>query len=139
MDKTTRIGNVQTKRMNTNLPLGFLLVGLLLVSLLAMQETGCKGAPPEEKPADKMAMSIAAYWKSLFKDDPAKEAEFERIQAEFRAGKHSLALTEMKELLNGSPEAPWVEAVEFTMAQAWMVLRQSAPGRAGLGSSQPVV
>jgi TolA-binding protein/peroxiredoxin len=112
------------KKRKISPPAVSLLVGLLLTSSMALPMPGCKSTPPEETRAQKPAMSLPEYWQSLFEGDPENKAAFDRMKAEFRTGKHSLALTEMKELLKRSPEAPWTEAVEFYMAQAWTVLRQ---------------
>jgi len=127
MEKTAWTGQTPMKRPKKTFPFGFLVLGLFLLSLVTVSMPGCKGAPPEERPADKPKVSTRQYMRSLFKDDPESWKEFERIQAEFRTGKHSLAIGELRQLMKRSPQAPWVEAVEFYLAQAWMLLRKHGP------------
>jgi len=127
MEKTEWTGQMPMKRRKKMFPFGFLVLGLFLLSLVTVSMPGCKGAPPEERTADKPKVSTSQYLRSLFEDDPESWKEFERIQAEFRTGKHSLAIGELRQLMKRSPEAPWVEAAEFYLAQAWMLLRKQGP------------
>jgi len=124
MKKIWRIGEKQSKRWKQVLPTGLFVVGLSLVPLIAVTLHACKGSSSEKKPAEEPEVSIREYWQSLFKDDPESQKEFERIQAEFRTGKHSLATQDLQELLKRSPQAPWAEAVELYLGQAWTLLRQ---------------
>ncbi len=104
---------------------GLVLCGLFLVAVFVVPMAGCKGASTDDKVSARDAeMPISEYWQSLFKNDPESRKEFERIQAEFRTGKQSLGFRDLKELLERSPQAPWAEAVEYYLAQAWTVLRQ---------------
>jgi TolA-binding protein/peroxiredoxin len=112
------------ERSKTVVPLGLMLFGLFLLVVFVTVVSGCKDSAPQEQPRTEPEMSIKEYWQSLFKDDPESEKEFKRIQGEFLTGKHSLAFQEIQGLLNRSPQAPWTEAVEFYVAQAWTALRQ---------------
>jgi len=124
MEETGRTGQKQMERCKTVVPFGLMLFGILLVALFTATVNGCKGSAPPEQPGAEPEMSINEYWQSLFKDDPESQKEFSRIQGEFRTGKHSLAFQDIQELLKRSPQAPWAEAVEFYVAQAWTALRQ---------------
>jgi len=124
MKKTGWTGQKRMEGWKPVVPLGFMLLGLLLVAVLLAAVPGCKGSGPQEQSRTEPEMSTREYLQSLFKEDPESEKEFERIQGEFRMGKHSLAFQNLQELLKRSPQAPWTEAVEFYLAQAWTALRQ---------------
>jgi TolA-binding protein/peroxiredoxin len=124
MEKTGWTGQKRMEGWKTVVPLGFMLLGMLLVAVFAASAPGCKGPAPQEAARTEPEMSINEYWQSLFKDDPENQNEFKRIQGEFRMGKHSLAFQDIQELLERSPQAPWTEAVRFYVAQAWTALRQ---------------
>ena len=127
MEKTGWTGQMPMKRRKKIFPYGLPLSGLLILYLVTVPMPGCKGSPPEEKAADTSNFSSTEYVRSLFQDDPESWKEFERLQAEFRGGKHSLAMGELRQLMERSPQAPWVEAVDFYLAQAWMLLRKQGP------------
>ncbi len=124
MEKTGWTGKKLMERWKTMVPFGFMPFGLFLVAVFVVTVPGCKGSSPEEPSPQEPKISITEYWQSLFRNDPESQKEFKRIQGEFRTGKRSLALRDLQELLKGSPQAPWTEAVEFYLAQAWTVLRQ---------------
>lgn len=124
MEKTEWTGQKRMEKWNPVVPLGLMLLGMFLVAVFVAAVPGCKGSAPQEQSQTEPEMSIKEYWQSLFKDDPESRKEFERIQGEFRTGKHSLAFQNLQNLLERSPQAPWTEAVEFYLVQAWTALRQ---------------
>lgn len=124
MEKAAWLERMSLKRRKRTCPLGRLVLGLLLFDLFAVSFLGCKGTPPKQKPAEEQGRPINEYWDSLFKDDPEALTEYRRILAEFQSGKQSLAIDELKGLLKKSPEAPWAEAVDFYLSQAWTLLRK---------------
>ncbi len=115
-----RMSLKQRKRVGSS---GRIVLGLLLIDLVAVSFLGCKGTPPKQKAEDEGERSRKEYWDSLFKDDPEVLMEYRRILGEFQTGKQAQAIDELKGLLEKSPEAPWAEAVEFYLAQAWTLLR----------------
>jgi TolA-binding protein/peroxiredoxin len=124
MEKTGWAGQKRMQSWKTVVPLGFMLLGVLFVAVFVTTLPGCKGPAPQEQPPKEPEMSAKEYLQSLFKDDPESQKEFNRIKGEFGTGKHSLAFQDLQELLKRSPQAPWSEAVEFYMAQAWTALRR---------------
>jgi TolA-binding protein/peroxiredoxin len=124
MEHTVWTEQNSMKGRRTKFPFGSRFVGLLAVAIVVVTMYGCKASSTEERSRQKANISIKEYWKTLFKNDPESQKEFERIKGEFRTGKRSLALRELEELLKRSPQAPWVEAVEFYRAQAWTLLRR---------------
>lgn len=115
---------MSTKRRRMAVPLKSVFLGLCVLSMGLGTLPGCKGSSPQKKDAQKPALSITEYWQSLLQKDPEGQKEFERIQDEFRRGEHASALRDLQELLKRSPEAPWAEAAEFYLAQAWTLLRR---------------
>jgi TolA-binding protein/peroxiredoxin len=104
---------------------------MLLALLVTMTMPGCKDSSSPEKSVREPEKSarvpenpIGEHFKALFKDDPESQKEFQRIQEEFRTGKRSLAIQDLNALLQRSPQAPWVEAVEFYLAQVWTALQK---------------
>jgi TolA-binding protein/peroxiredoxin len=104
--------------------LGSVLLGLSWIAFLSGAVPGCKGSSPDGSPLRKQQISLTEYWDSLFAGHPESQEEFKRIQADFQTGKHWVAIGELQELLKRSPDAPWAEAVEFTLSQAWMLIRK---------------
>ena len=124
MEKAAWPERTSLKRRKRIGSLGRIGLGLLLVDLVAVSFLGCKGSPPKQKAEDERERFAKEYWDSLFKDDPEALTEYRRILGEFQTGKHAQAIDELKGLLQKSPEAPWAEAVQFYLAQAWTLLRQ---------------
>ncbi len=114
----------QVKRRRTAGLVGNGLLALAVAAILLVSAIGCKDSPPRETPARETRMSVEEYLDSLFDGDPGSQKEFERIQGEFRTGKHAQAFKDLQALLEGSPQAPWAEAVEFYRAQALTALRK---------------
>ena len=124
MERTRWAGQTTMKRRKTMVPVGLICIPLLLVSAIGMTLPGCKGSSRKATSRGESEVSITEYWKSLFEKDPEARQEFERVQSEFRAGNPSTAIMDLQELLKRSPQAPWLEAGEFYLAQAWTVLRR---------------
>ncbi len=124
MERTKWAGPRPMKRRNPRVFFGWTCILLLLLAALGTTVPGCKGSSPRATSQGQSEISITEYWKSLFEKDPEAREEFERVQREFRTGKPSTAIADLQALLKRSPQAPWVEAGEFYLAQAWTVLRR---------------
>ena len=124
MEKTGWEERKPVKGWTRMIPLGSLLFGLSWIAFLAGAVPGCKGSSPDGRSLPKQQVSLTEYWDSLFAGHPESQQEFNRIRVDFQTGKHSEAIGDLQELLKGSPEAPWAEAVEFTLSQAWVLLRE---------------
>jgi TolA-binding protein/peroxiredoxin len=93
---------------------------LLLCSWLVMPAAGCKKKPSmkEGQKGARAGQDLA----SLFAGDPESLAEYERIQRDIQGQNFQGAVEALEKMILKSPQAPWVEAVKFTMARTYMMM-----------------
>ena len=77
---------------------------------------------PAAQPAPQNKGAGEDYWVSLFQGDPDSLREFQEIQAELRSASNAEAVKRLEGMLAKSAGAPWAEAVEYHLAQAYRIM-----------------
>ncbi len=95
--------------------------GAFLVCMWMLVPSACKKSPPHtpQTPKDVRGAEDFTY---LFAGDTTSLAEYEQIQRDIQGQSYQKALQGLEKMALRSPDAPWIEAVKFTIARTYMMM-----------------